>query len=137
MKHNYKLTDFNIKENNDTNIYERIVSIDLSKINELPSAIAERLEILINEMITAYEQKHDVIIPTDNAELGIYMEVDIKEHTLSLNTYVGYSPDEECVSGKEVVTASDSDYAVIKDYFFDELNKYINEQMEYIKECVE
>ncbi|MBQ3061057.1 MAG: site-specific integrase, partial [Lachnospiraceae bacterium] len=135
MSHNYKLTDFNIVENMDTDIHERIVSIDLSKIKELPAVIVERLEMMINKMISDYEQEHSVTIPTDNAELGMCMDVDTQEHTLSLNAYVGYSLDEECITGKEVMTADDEDYFVIKKYFFNELNTYIFEQIQSINPC--
>ena len=136
MKHNYKLTDFNIVESIDTDIHERIVSIDLSKIKELPVVIVERLEMMINKMISDYEQEHSVTIPTDNAELGMYMDVDTQEHTLSLNAYVGYSLDEECITGKEVMTAADEDYSIIKKHFFNELNTYIFEQIGRIQGCV-
>ena len=43
MSHNYKLEDFIIVENKDTDIHERIVSVDLSRIKELPVTIVRRL----------------------------------------------------------------------------------------------
>lgn len=136
MKHNYKLTDFNIVESIDTDIHERIVSIDLSKIKELPVVIIDRLEMMITKMISDYEQEHSVTIPTDNAELGIYMDIDTQEHTLSLDAYVGYDLNEECIVGKEVMTAADEDYSIIKKYFFNELSNYIFEQIRRIQGCV-
>lgn len=136
MNHNYKLTDFKIKTEADTDIHERIVSIDLSNVKQLPSIIIERLEILINKTVEEHEQKYNVTIPMDNAELGIYMDIDTQEHTLSLNAYVGYDINEECIVGKEVMTTTDEDYSIIKKYFFNELSNYIFEQVRRIQGCV-
>lgn len=136
MNHNYKLTDFKIKTEADTDIHERIVSIDLSNVKQLPSIIIERLEILINKTVEEHEQKYNVTIPMDNAELGIYMDIDTQEHTLSLNAYVGYDINEEWIVGKEVMTTTDEDYSIIKKYFFNELSNYIFEQVRRIQGCV-
>lgn len=136
MNHNYKLTDFKIKTEADTDIHERIVSIDLSNVKQLPSIIIERLEILINKTVEEHEQKYNVTIPMDNSELGIYIDVDTQEHTLSLNAYVGYDINEECIVGKEVMTTTDEDYSIIKKYFFNELSNYIFEQVRRIQGCV-
>lgn len=120
----------------DTDIYEQVISVDLSCIKELPIIIVQRLENMINKMITDHEKEHDVTIPMDNAELGIYMNIDTKEHTLSLDAYVGYDLEKECITGKEVMTAADEDYSIIKKYFFSELNTYIFEQIRRIQGCV-
>lgn len=136
MNHNYKLTDFIIKTEADTDIHERIVSIDLSNVKQLPSIIIERLEALVNSMIEEHEQKYNMTVPMDNAELGIYMDIDTQEHTLSLDAYVGYDLNEECIIGKEVMTAADTDYSIIKKYFFNELSNYIFEQIRRIQGCV-
>lgn len=55
MYNNYKLIDFKIESGTDTNIYERVIAIDLGNVRELPSIIIERLEKLINKMISEYE----------------------------------------------------------------------------------
>lgn len=137
MKHNYKLGDFkNMIAEDDTNIHERIVSVDLSEIKELPIIIVERLEALINRTIEEYEQKHNIVIPMENADLNIFMDVDTQEHTLSLNAYVGYNIDRECIVGKEIMTTTDEDYSIMKKYFFSELNNYIFEQIKRIQGCV-
>lgn len=107
MSHNYKLGNFKIIAGTDTDIHERIVSIDLSNVRELPSIIIERLESLINRMISEHEKEYNATIPMDNADLGIYMDIDTQEHTLSLNAYVGYDINKECVTGKEIMTAAD------------------------------
>lgn len=136
MNHNYKLGDFKIIAGTDTDIHERIVSIDLSNVRELPSIIIERLESLINLMISEHEKEYNATIPMDNADLGIYMDIDTQEHTLSLNAYVGYDINEECVVGKEIMTDADEDYYIIKKYFFNELSNYIFEQVRRIQCCV-
>ena len=136
MSHNYKLEDFNIVKETDTDIHERIVSINLSNVRELPTIIVQRLEMLINKMITDHEKEYNITIPMDNAELGIYMDIDTQEHTLSLDTYVGYDLEKECITGKEVMTVADADYSIIKKYFFNELNTYIFEQIRRIQGCV-
>ena len=75
MNHNYKLTDFKIVKEPDTDIYEQIVSVDLSNVLELPMVLAQRLENTINYMIAAYEEENGINIPLDNMELGMYMDI--------------------------------------------------------------
>ena len=136
MSHNYKLGDFNIVTESDTDIHERIVSINLSSIKELPTIIVQRLETMINKMISEHEKENNVIIPTDNAELGIYMDIDTQEHTLSLNAYVGYDVEKECITSKEVMTSAEEDYSLIKKFLFKELNHYLFEQVKRLQNCV-
>lgn len=136
MKHDYKLTDFRIETGSDTDIHERIVSIDLSNVRELPATIIGRLEGLINRMISDYEKEHNITVPTDNSDLGIYMDIDTQEHTLSINAYLGYDLDKECIVGKEIMTAADEDYSIIKKYFFNELSNYVFEQVKHIQGSV-
>lgn len=48
MEHNYKLTDFkNIVNDSDTDILERIVSISLWNVEEMPAVIVHRVESMI------------------------------------------------------------------------------------------
>lgn len=136
MNHNYKITDFRIIKEEDTDIHERIVSIDLSNVLELPSIIVQRLEAIINKMIADHEETHSMMIPLENMELGIYMDVDTMKKELSLNAYVGYSYKEECITGKEILNSADADYSVAKKFFFSELNNYIFEQVKKIQSCV-
>lgn len=136
MSHNYKISDFRIDAGIDTDINERIVSIDLSNVRELPSIIVERLEALINRIIEEHEKEHNIIVTTENSDLGMFMDIDTQEHTLSLNAYVGYSSEEECIVGKEIMTAADEDYSIMKKYFFNELSNYIFEQVKRIQGCV-
>ena len=136
MSHNYKISDFRIDAGIDTDINERIVSIDLSNVKELPIIIVQRLETLINKMIEDHEKEHNTTVPMDKVDLGMFMDIDTQEHTLSLNAYVGYSSEEECIVGKEVMTAADEDYSIMKKYFFSELSNYIFEQVRRIQGCV-
>ena len=139
MNHNYKLTDFkNIVEEADTDIKERIVSVSLSEVSELPVCIIHKLENLINTMISDYEEKSCVVIPLDDMELGMYLEVDTLKRELSLNTYIGYSITEDCITGKEVITSDiwdNTDYLTIKKYFFMKLMDAVFEQIMEIEKC--
>ena len=76
MNHNYALTDFKIIKESDTDIYEQIVSVDLSNVMELPMVLVHRLENKINHMIAAYEEENGIYIPLDNMELGMHMDID-------------------------------------------------------------
>lgn len=135
MNHNYRLEDFNISTGIDTDMNERIVSMDLSKIKELPVVIIQRLERMLNKMIADHEQERNITIPLMNMEVGIHLDIDTQEKELSLNAYIGYTIEEDCITGKEVITDSDEDYAVIKKFFFTELNHYIFEQLRRIEKC--
>lgn len=136
MNHNYRLGDFiTIIKEPDADIYERIVSVDLSNIREIPFVIASRLESIINRMISDYEQERNLTIPLEVMELGMYMDVDTAKNELSLNAYIGYAIEEECIAGKEIITDSDEDYEVIKKFFFTELNHYVFEQLRRIENC--
>ena len=67
MEHNYKLTDFkNIVNDSDTDILERIVSISLWNVEEMPAVIVHRVESMINRMIAEHEKKNNIIIPLED-----------------------------------------------------------------------
>ena len=135
MEHNYKLTDFkNIVNDSDTDILERIVSISLWNVEEMPAVIVHRVESMINRMIAEHEEKNNIIIPLEDMRLGMYMNIDIKENEFSIDVYIGYS-DMECITGKEIIVAENADYAEIKQYFFDVLQLCVNEQIKKIRKC--
>lgn len=136
MVHNYKLTDFkNIVSDSDTDILERIVSISLWNVEEMPAVIVHRVESMINRMIAEHEEKNNIIIPLEDMRLGMYMNIDTKENELSINVYIGYYSDKECITGKEIIVAENVDYAEIKQYFFDVLQLCVNEQIKKIQKC--
>ena len=129
MKHNYRLTDFkDIARECDTDILERIVSIDLGNVADLPAVLVHRLETIINKMIADHEEKYNVTIPLEDMRLGMYMSIDTKENELSINAYIGYS-DMDCITGKEIIVAESANYSEIKQYFFDVLQLCVNEQI--------
>ena len=135
MEHNYKLTDFkNIVNDSDTDILERIVSISLWNVAEMPAVIVHRVESMINRMIAEHEEKNNIIIPLEDMRLGMYMNIDTKENELSINVYIGYS-DMECINGKEIIIAENANYVEIKQYFFDVLQLCVNEQIKKIRKC--
>lgn len=136
MNHNYKLTDFkNIATETDTDIKERMVIINLSQVMELPTIIVQRLEKMINNMIEKYEQEQNLIISVENVELGVFLEVDTLEGKMCLNAYIAYSIDEECITGKEIISMKDEDYPTIKKYFLMELNHCVLMQLREIEKC--
>ena len=136
MEHNYKLTDFkNIVNDSDTDILERIVSISLWNVEEMPAVIVHRVESMINRMIAEHEEKNNIIIPLEDMRLGMYMNIDTKENKFSIDTYIGYYSDKECITGKEIIVAENADYAEIKQYFFDVLQHCVNEQIKKIRKC--
>ena len=136
MEHNYKLTDFkNIVNDSDTDILERIVSISLWNVEEMPAVIVHRVESMINRMIAEHEEKNNIIIPLEDMRLGMYMNIDTKENKFSTDTYICYSSDKACITGKEIIVAENADYAEIKQYFFDVLQLCVNEQIKKIRKC--
>ena len=137
MNHKYKLSDFKrILEEPDTDIKERIITVDLSNLKELPEIIIRRLEVIINTMIADYEAENNVVISLEETELGICIDLDTKEHEISLGAYVSYHPFKECITGKEIISGADEDYSLIKKFFFKELNHYLFEQVKRLHNCV-
>ena len=137
MNHKYKLSDFKrILEEPDTDINERIITVDLSNLKELPEIIIQRLEIIVNRMIADYETENNIAITMEDTELGICIDLDTKEHEISLSAYVSYHPFKECITGKEIIAAADDDYSLIKKFFFKELNHYLFEQVKRLQNCV-
>lgn len=139
MNHNYKLEDFKnvVTETEDTDIKERIVSVNLCSVRELPIIIMQKLEKMINKMIADHEHEYDTVIPIENMELGIYMSIDTKENNLFLSAFIGYGMElNEEIYAKEIITAMDADYHIIKKYFFNELSHYLFEQIKRITKCV-
>lgn len=139
MNHNYEITDFNnIVEETDTDIKERIVSVGLNDVSALPLCIVHRMENLINKMISDHEEKSGIVIPLEDMELGMYMEVDMLRSELSLNVYIGYSDTKDCITGKEVILpdmGDNTDYLTIKKYFFMKLMDEMFEQIMEIEKC--
>lgn len=137
MNHKYKLSDFKrILEEPDTDINERIITVDLSNLKELPEIIIQRLEVIVNRMIADYEREHNMIISMEDTELGICIDLDTKEQEISLGAYVSYHPFKECITEKEIIAAADNDYSLLKKFFFKELNYYLFEQVRKIHNCV-
>lgn len=137
MNHKYKLSDFKrILEEPDTDIKERIITVDLSNLKELPEIIIQRLEVIVNRMIADYETENNIAITMEDTELGICIDLDTKEHEISLSAYVSYHPFKECITGEEIIAAVDDDYSLIKKFFFKELNHYLFEQVKRLQNCV-
>lgn len=136
MNHNYKLGDFRkITGEADTDIHERIVSVNLKNVKELPEIIIQRLENLINKLIVEHEQKYNVTIPLENMDVSIGLSIDTEVKEFYFSTYIGYDINKEFLVGKEVIASDNEDYDAIKKYFFAELNRFVFEQIKKIEKC--
>ena len=65
----------------------------------------------------------------------ITVDTDSKE--LFIEVFIGYDVTKELLHKKEVITADDEHYCIIKKFFFGKLNDYVSEQIKKIEECVQ
>ena len=138
MNHNYKITDFKKPEfESDTDLVDISVTVCLRNPLELPSVLEKRLEDIINTLISECEQENNIIIPLEDMDLGNYITVDTDSNELFIEVYIGYDVTKELLHKKEVVTATDEHYGIIKKFFFGKLNDYVLEQIRRIEECVQ
>lgn len=138
MNHNYKIKDFNKPEfESDTDLVDIRVTVCLRNPLELPSVLEKRLEDIINTLISECEQENNIIIPLEDMDLGNYITVDTDSNELFIEVYIGYDVTKELLHKKEVVTATDEHYGIIKKFFFGKLNDYVLEQIRRIEECVQ
>ena len=138
MNHNYKIKDFNKPEfESDTDLVDIRVTVCLRNPLELPSVLEKRLEDIINTLISECEQENNIIIPLEDMDLGNYVTVDTDSNELFIEVYIGYDVTKELLHKKEVVTATDEHYSIIKKFFFEKLNDYVLEQIRRIEECVQ
>lgn len=138
MNHNYKITDFKKPEfESDTDIADISVTVCLRNPLELPSVLEKRLEDIINNLICECEQENNIIIPLENMDLENCITVDTDSNELYVEVYIGYDVTKELLHKKEVITAADEHYSIIKQFFFNKLNDYVTEQIKKIEKCVQ
>lgn len=138
MTHNYKITDFKKPEfESDTDLADISVTVCLRNPLELPSVLEKRLEDIINNLISECEQENNIIIPLEDMDLENCITVDTKTNELFIEVYIGYDVTKELLHKKEVITAADEHYSIIKKFFFGKLNDYVSEQIKKIEECVQ
>lgn len=138
MNHNYKITDFKKPEfESDTDLADISVTVCLRNPLELPSILEKRLEDIINNLISEREQKDNIIIPLEDMDLENCITVDTKKNELFIEVFIGYDVTKELLHKKEVITAADAHYSIIKKFFFGKLNDYVTEQIKKIEECVQ
>lgn len=138
MNHNYKITDFKKPEfESDTDLADISVTVCLRNPLELPSVLEKRLEDIINNLISECEQENNIIIPLEDMDLENCITVDTKTNELFIEVYIGYDVTKELLHKKEVITAADEHYSIIKKFFFEKLNDYVSEQIKKIEECVQ
>ena len=138
MNHNYKITDFKKPEfESDTDLADISVTVCLRNPLELPSVLEKRLEDIINNLISECEQENNIIIPLEDMDLENCITVDTDSNELFIEVFIGYDVTKELLHKKEVITAADEHYSIIKKFFFDTLNEYVSEQIKKIEECVQ
>lgn len=138
MNHNYKIKDFKKPEfESDTDLADISVTVCLRNPLELPSVLEKRLEDIINNLISECEQENNIIIPLEDMDLENCITVDTKTNELFIEVYIGYDVTKELLHKKEVITAADEHYSIIKKFFFGKLNDYVSEQIKKIEECVQ
>lgn len=138
MNHNYKITDFKKPEfESDTDLADISVTVCLRNPLELPSVLEKRLEDIINNLISECEQENNIIIPLEDMDLENCITVDTDSNELFIEVFIGYDVTKDLLHKKEVITAADEHYSIIKKFFFGKLNDYVSEQIKKIEECVQ
>lgn len=138
MNHNYRITDFKKPEfESDTDLADISVTVCLRNPLELPSVLEKRLEDIINNLISECEQENNIIIPLEDMDLENCITVDTDSNELFIEVFIGYDVTKELLHKKEVITAADEHYSIIKKFFFGKLNDYVSEQIKKIEECVQ
>ena len=138
MNHNYKITDFKKPElESDTDLADISVTVCLRNPLELPSALEKRLEDIINNLISECEQENNIIIPLEDMDLENCITVDTDSNELFIEVFIGYDVTKELLHKKEVITAADEHYCIIKKFFLKKLNDYVTEQIKKIEKCVQ
>lgn len=88
MNHNYKLTDFkNPEYETDIDLMDINVTIFLRNSLELPLVLEQRLEGIVNNLISEYEHENNSVIPLENMDDEQY-EIIRKFFFVKLNEYV-------------------------------------------------
>lgn len=137
MNHNYKITDFKKCEfEADTDLRSITVTICLRNPLELPSILVNRIEDIINNLITECEQKNNIIIPLESMDLENCITVDTDTKELLIEVFIGYDVSKELLHKQEIITATDEHYDIIRKFFFGKLNDYVSEQIRRIEKCV-
>ena len=104
---------------------------------ELPSVLEKRLEDIINNLISECEQENNIIIPLEDMDLENCITVDTNSNELFIEVFIGYDVTKELLHKKEVITADDEHYCIIKKFFLGKLNDYVTEQIKKIEKCVQ
>jgi methylaspartate ammonia-lyase len=146
-KHTFTLKDFKMSKTNSndptngTDIYNDLVEIYLNnKVEILPDGLANRIEKAVNGLILRYEGKYDVTLSPDMFKIYAALEIHVKENLFSvfivLEEEDGVIMDVEDGECRIAITPADSDYQTVKDFYFQMLSKYFEEQVERIKSCI-
>lgn len=138
MNHNYKLPDFKKPEfESDIDLTDTTVTICLHNALKLPSALEKRLEYIINNLISEYEQKNNIVIPLESMDLENCLSVHTDTNELCIDVYIGCDLEKELLHKVEVLAVTDEHYYIIKKFFFNKLNEYVAMQIKRIEGCIQ
>lgn len=133
-KHNYTLKDFKMSdaEPEVTPLDDIVIHLYFKKINTIPDRLAKRIERIMNDTLSEYEEKIKQDIPLDKVDFEVLLEINTKENTFAIVVYMKCDVTNDGMKKTEYLIPNDVDYQFIKGFFFVELNKYVVGQIEQI-----
>jgi hypothetical protein len=137
--HNYTLKEVKISdaEPEATSLEDDVIRLYLKNVKSIPDRIAKRVEIMMNDTISEYEGKNKKDIPIDKFDFEVTFEVDTIKDTFAIGLYLGCVLNNDLIKKTLYLTTEDAEYQFIKDFFFDELNRYVAGQIERIKSHID
>lgn len=138
--HGYKMKDFRFMEwKDDTDLREPAVSVMLDNRLVMPECLVRRMESTINKMISDHEEKTGMFLPLEDMELEMHLDADTVRGELSYEVYIGYSPHEEYLSGRETLRnreGDDEEYNTIRHFFLRQVAGVLYRQYVRIQESI-
>lgn len=138
MKHDFKLSDFKMSESQaDTDITDVVVALYLKEIKHIPDLLRERIERDMNNTLDEYEKQINMELPIDKVDFEVTLEIDTTKNTFRIGIYMGSDITMDGIERFDYLLPDDSDYQLIKGFFFEKLNEYVAGQIEQIKSYIE
>jgi hypothetical protein len=132
--HNYAFKDFKMSKSEAQFIMldDIVIPLYLKKIKNIPDRIVKRVERMMNDALSEYEEKIRQDIPLDKVNFEVCLEIDTNKDTFAMWLYMGCEITDDGVEKTEYLTPDDADYQFIKEFFAVELNKQVADQVEQI-----
>lgn len=133
-KHNYTLKDFKMSdaEPEVTSLDDIEIYLYLKSFKTIPDRLAKRLERIMNDTLSEYEEKIKQDIPLDKVNFEVNLKINTIKNTFAIWVFMGCDVTNDGMEKTEYLTPDDEDYQFIKEFFFTELNKYVARQVEQI-----